>query len=118
MRYGSPIDRFSLVISVVQEANFNEHLWKSYVLWSGQENMPTNGFMKVVQLDGWGLDLWIKWIVSDINLALGHIDSLSEKGDVALVIHLEEKQCIDSQDKTKDNNQDKCTITKAKTLPF
>ena len=48
MRCGSPIDRFSLVISVVQEANFNEHLWKSNVLWSGQENMPTNGFMKVV----------------------------------------------------------------------
>ena len=52
MRCGSPIDRFSLVISVVQEANFNEHLWKSNVLWSGQENMPTNGFMKAVQLDG------------------------------------------------------------------
>ena len=98
MRCGSPIDRFSLVISVVQEANFNEHLWKSNVLWSGHENMPTSCFMKVVQLDGWDLDLWIKWIVSDINLALGHIDSLSQKGDVALVIHLEEKQCTMQQE--------------------
>ena len=49
----------------------------------------------------WGLDLWIKWVVSDVDLALGHVDSLSQKGDVALVIHLQEKQCIDSQDKTK-----------------
>ena len=39
--------------------------------------------------------------MSDVDLALGHVDSLSEKGDVALVIHLQEKQCNDSQDKTK-----------------
>ena len=106
MRCGSPIDRFSLVISVVQEANFNEHLWKSNVLWSGQENMPSRHcrpmvLWKLFNWMVWDWDLWIKRVVSDINLALGHIDSLSQKGDVALVIHLQEKQCIDSQDKTK-----------------
>ena len=100
MRFGSPIDRFSLVISVVQEANFKEHLWKSQVWWSGHEDTPISCFMKVVQLDGWGWDLWIKRVVSDIDLALGHIDSLSQKGDVALVINLQEKQCNNSQDKT------------------
>ena len=73
--------------------------------------------------------------MSDVDLALGHVDSLSQKGDVALVIHLQEKQCIDSQDKTKtpitktifltvDNLQFlqltialRNTITKTKTLP-
>ena len=39
--------------------------------------------------------------MSDVDLALGHVDSLSQKGDVALVIHLQEKQCNDSKDKTK-----------------
>ena len=103
MRCGSPIDRFSLVISVVQEANFNEHLWKSNVLWSGQENMPSRHcrpmvLWKLFNWMVWDWDLWIKRVVSDIDLALGHIDSLSQKGDVALVIHLEEKQCTMQQE--------------------
>ena len=78
------MERLSRVISVVQEANFKEHLWKSDVFTLESDNREA--------LDH---HLWIKWVVGHIDLTFCHIDPLCQKSDVSLVVNLSERNQLE-----------------------
>ena len=86
------MERLSRVISVVHEANFKEHLWKS-----GSRKFLGSGFDY----------LWIKWVVGDINLTFCHIDPLRQKSDVSLVVNLCKGKPLEPPTKLRSSDFDK-----------